>query len=283
VAAEEKDRLEEEIKTDINNIFNVQDEFVHRVFIEMVIAEDEDWRQKSGVLAPLRPSVPSTTLSRIWGTTGFRLFLSHKAEAKIEAAALKARLRGLAVSAFVAHEDIHPNKIWQDEIESALASMDGFVALMTEAFHDSYWTDQEVGYAVARGVPIIAVKLGRDPYGFIGKFQALSCPLEEAPQRIVKLLLKHSRMLDAYVASVEDCKSWEEANVIAELLPDIDRLDSVHAGRLVTAFNTNTSVSGSWGFNGTYVSKHGHGLAVHLKRLTGLPHVISEDTIKVVP
>jgi hypothetical protein len=50
--------------------------------------------------------------------------------------------------------------------------MDGFVALLTTEFHDSDWTDQEVGYALARRVPIISVRMGRDPYGFLGKFQA---------------------------------------------------------------------------------------------------------------
>jgi len=89
---------------------------------------------------------------------------------KKETAALKERLQLLGVSCFVAHEDIHPGHEWQDEIENALASMDGFAALLTEGFHDSAWTDQEVGYALARGVPMIAVRLGRDPYGFIGKF-----------------------------------------------------------------------------------------------------------------
>ena len=86
---------------------------------------------------------------------------------------LKDELAIFGVSCFVAHKDIQPTKAWQDEIERALANMDGFVALMTVDFHDSDWADQEVGFALARGVPIIAVRLGRNPYGFIGKFQGL--------------------------------------------------------------------------------------------------------------
>jgi hypothetical protein len=35
----------------------------------------------------------------------------------------------------------------QNEIETALESMDAFVALLTENFHESLWTDQEVGYS----------------------------------------------------------------------------------------------------------------------------------------
>ena len=38
--------------------------------------------------------------------------------------------------------------------------MDAFVALMTEGFHASDSHDEEVGFALARGVPVIAVQLG---------------------------------------------------------------------------------------------------------------------------
>src|ERR1017187_3416876 len=119
------------------------------------------------------------------------MFLSHKSEVKKETAILKDALRLFGIAAFVAHEDIHPTKEWQDEIENALATMDGFVALITSSFHESDWTDQEVGYALARSVPIIAVRLERDPYGFLAKFQALTANWESAPEGIVKLLIKN--------------------------------------------------------------------------------------------
>jgi len=152
--------------------------------------EDGEWREASGLLQSSHRVVAPATSRRIWGRSGYRLFLSHKTEVKKNAAELKACLAPFGVSCFVAHEDIHPTKEWQREIENALISMDAFVALMTDKFHDSLWTDQEVGFAVGRGVPIIALKLGRDPYGFIGKFQALSCGWDTAPLEIGKLLIK---------------------------------------------------------------------------------------------
>ena len=71
---------------------------------------------------------------------------------------------------------------------------------MTSGFHKRDWTDQEVGYALARAVPIIAMRLERDPYGFLGKFQALTSDRELAPEEIVKLLIKNDRMLSAYIS-----------------------------------------------------------------------------------
>ena len=59
------------------------------------------------------------------------------------------------------------------EIEKALFSMHALLPLLTDGFHDSNWTDQEIGIAVGRGVPVISVKLGTDPYGFIAKYQAV--------------------------------------------------------------------------------------------------------------
>jgi hypothetical protein len=40
-------------------------------------------------------------------------------------------------------------------------------------FSNSYWTQQETGFAVGRGVKIILFKMGEDPTGFISK-QALA-------------------------------------------------------------------------------------------------------------
>ncbi|WIM06798.1 MAG: toll/interleukin-1 receptor domain-containing protein [Candidatus Nitricoxidivorans perseverans] len=135
-------------------------------------------------------------------------FLSHKSEVKREVSELKDRLRLFGISCFVAHEDIHPTKAWQHEIENALASMDGFVALMTESFHESDWTDQEVGFAFARGVPMIAVRLGKDPYGFIGKFQGLSSTWSNSAEGIVKVLIKYDRMFSAYAEALRHCPNW---------------------------------------------------------------------------
>jgi hypothetical protein len=169
----------------------------------------------------------------------------------------------------VAHEDIHPTQEWQDEIENALSSMDAFVAVLTPDFHESFFTDQEVGFALARGVPMIALKLGRDPYGFIGKFQALTCSWEEAPAKLAGLLTNQPRMLDAYISALPNCGSFEQANKIAGVLPLIEKISDEQVHSMISAFNENVDLNGSFGFNGTFEYKHGKGLAFHLSRLTG--------------
>jgi hypothetical protein len=108
-----------------------------------------------------------------WSGTSARVFLSHLASMKGQVALLRSELARVGVTAFLAHEDIEPTKDWQIEIESALASMDGLIALLGPGFKESNWCDQEVGVAIGRKLPIVSVRLGLDPYGFIGKYQAV--------------------------------------------------------------------------------------------------------------
>jgi hypothetical protein len=270
-----RDELQNEIKSDLNKVHNVQNEFIEEVFIEMEAGEDDDWRRSSGVLRSGERTISDSAAERIWVSGTYRVFLSHKSEVKKETAEVKKQLGPFGISSFVAHVDVHPTKEWQEEIENALASMDAFVAFLTEDFHDSSWTDQEVGYAVARGVPIIAVKLGIDPYGFIGKFQALSRSWDEAPLSIVKLLIKQPRMLDAYIAALSHCSTFDEANILAKVMPDIDRVSVEQAGQLMTVFNANPDLRGSFGFNGKYPTQYGAGLAKYLTRATGQQYTIT--------
>ena len=274
----QRDDLQTQIAKDLNGLHNVQNEYIAEVFFEMEAADDgDDWRRKSALFRSKPRMVSADTTTRIWGTDGYRVFLSHKASVKETATTLKEGLRVFGVSAFVAHKDITPTKQWQDEIEAALASMDAFVAFMSKTFHDSNWTDQEVGYALCRGVPIIALRDGTDPYGFIGRFQALSCELPEAPQTIVTLLIKHPRMIDAYVAAAAQCESFEVGNKLAELLPAITALDDGHVKRLMEVFNKNDQLRGSYGFSGEKPHIYGMGLPTHLSRITGRRFILIDS------
>ena len=243
----------------------------------MEVGEDQQWRKDSGLLLAAKRAIPADATKRIWGDEGFRVFLSHKSEVKKETSELKDKLRLFGISCFVAHQDIRPTKAWQDEIENALASMDGFVALMTTNFHDSDWTDQEVDFAFARGVPIIAVRLGKDPYGFIGRFQGLSATWPTAAEGIVKVLIKNDRMLSTYISALRKCPSWEHGNMLANVLPSIDRLTLTQVDELVAAYNETSELRGSFGFRGDRPRSYGPGLAAHLNRFGSRQFKFSTD------
>ena len=199
---------------------------------------------------------------------GYRVFISHDSAVKEEVAKLKGDLESYGISAFVAHEDIDPTEEWQEVIKEALCTMDALVALLTKGFPSSKWTDQEVGYALCRNIPIIPVRLGIDPYGFIGKFQGLSSGWEEAPLEIVKLLIrKDPKMVDAYIKAVVQCVCFEEGNCLANVFESLPNLKNKQVKELVEAYNENSQINGSFGFNGKKPRIYGDGLLAHLPRL----------------
>lgn len=132
-------------------------------------------------------------------TKDFRLFISHISKDKLIATRLKDALAKYDIAGFVAHEDIHPTLPWQDEIERALQTMDGLIAVHTVGFSTSIWTQQEIGYALGRGTMVISFKMGEDPTGFIGKHQALprrNRTAEQIAEEIDKLLAGDPRTAD---------------------------------------------------------------------------------------
>lgn len=150
----------------------------------------------------------SSQLPRIWEqTTELRLFISHISADKDKALRLRDCLKPYGVSAFVAHEDIEPTVLWQTEIERALAHMHCFVSMHTPGFSNSNWTQQEIGFAAARKIKVVSLKMGETPTGFIGKEQALprrNRTAEEISKVIIELLKQDSRTKDFFVAADDD-------------------------------------------------------------------------------
>lgn len=103
-----------------------------------------------------------------------RVFISHRAEEKLDAEKMKRSLGYYGFASFVAHSEIAPTREWRLEIQRALRSCDLLLALITKKFHKSIWVDQEVGWVLGRDLAIVAVSLdGADPKGFLESYQAV--------------------------------------------------------------------------------------------------------------
>lgn len=214
------------------------------------------------VLAPqltaafgVRSRVPSDQeVKHIWGEATFRMFLSHVSAHKKQVAELKWALGQLGVNCFVAHEDIEPSSEWQKEIELGLGSMHALAALLTPDFHPSNWTDQEVGWAMGRGVPVLPVRLGLNPYGLMGKIQAnegnLAFSLLTA-QGIVEVLLTnehtHARMRSALVSAFKRAGSWETTKAMRHLIEQVSDFTDEEKDSLRHTVVSNHKVMDTWG------------------------------------
>lgn len=195
------------------------------------------------------PNVPDDAFKRIWGGSKIKLFLSHKAEEKENTSKLKDALQNVCgISSFVAHEDIHPTEEWQKEIENALFSMDALVALLTDGFKDSNWTDQEVGVAIGRGVPVIPVKISIIPYGFIGKYQALPGSGWDTPENMALKIFKtlydclpdNSLLFDCALEKYSNSPSYDDSsNRLRDLLSVFETLNENQITRVLEAYNSN--------------------------------------------
>jgi hypothetical protein len=111
------------------------------------------WRFVAGEQASVLAASSDSDLVRIWGQGVPRVFLSHRADYKLSAKQLKDELAHWQAATFVAHDDIEPTRVWQQEIERALRTMDVLVAVLSKGFAASTWTNQEVGVALGRGYP----------------------------------------------------------------------------------------------------------------------------------
>lgn len=129
-------------------------------------------RPKEGPTAPPAPDA-FDDVTDPWSGEGFRLFISHVHDNAIQAGALRASLAQRSVDAFVAHDNIAPADSWRDVVLYALRSCDACLALLAPGFRESEWTDQEVGFCLARDKLVIPLEWGLTPYGFLGRSQAL--------------------------------------------------------------------------------------------------------------
>lgn len=206
----ERDKLQKTIERKLSSIVSNQDNaWLNTVKIKPIL-------KSVGPQRPL-PKASDEDLNRIWDDGFLRLFLSHISTHKVTMSKLKKELWIYGVSGFVAHEDIEPAKEWVSEIELALNSAHALAALLTPDFHDSKWTDQEVGVAFARGILIVPIRLGYDPYGFMGRTQAFTGDLEKVDalaSGIVTILLKHpaTTKLMHEVLTVALERAWSYVN-----------------------------------------------------------------------
>lgn len=189
-----------------------------------------------------------------WEVGMFRLFISHHHSARDTAHRLKTLLARRGISGFVAHDDIEPTAEWQAEIERALRSCQALAALLTKEFHPSNWTDQEVGVAYGRGVLILPLALGVNPYGFIGKYQALGnerLAVDAIAERVAEVLLTHPLtkplMEEPLVTAIESSWSYADSRRLLVLLEAYGLLPPESWERLVAAAERNAQVRDAYG------------------------------------
>lgn len=189
-----------------------------------------------------------------WQDGQLRVFISHLTGHREEAANWQSAMKWNGMSGFVAHNDINPTAEWQIEIETALATSDLLVAMIHPDFVASKWCDQEIGYALGRGIPVFAVRCGADPHGFVSRFQAFNGNGKSAHQiakELFEAAIDHKKLQDKMADVVIDLfinsGSFSTAKERVEYVERLKVWDPSYSARIKKAVKTNSQVGSSWG------------------------------------
>lgn len=217
IRLEEQNSITEKIRKDLNICAKgATDEFFHSVLFELIDEEDNEYQQSFALSQ--QPLINPNTLV-FWRPGEIRLFISHRDNHKVAAKSLANALKSYGISAFVAHDTIEPMTTWQKEIIKGLQTMEVMLAFITDDFDDSAWTNQEVGFALGRNIPVVSLKLEKGgPSGLIGATQALrgdlANPTASAPmvyRLLTKKLGNEGRMNTALITAFVQSKSYVDA------------------------------------------------------------------------
>ncbi len=164
--------------------------------------------------------------------------------------------------------------------------MEVMLALVTEDFHDSVWTNQEVGYALGKGVPVIPIKFEQtDPQGFIGPKQALKGyrldHVEDAAPAVYSVLVEKlgqkGRLQQALVSAFASSSSYEATRKRFDRLENaVTTLSDDEITQIQIAFAGNEFLHGAWYLNNQYDR-----LTNFMKRCTGKQFEITDGELRI--
>lgn len=186
--------------------------------IRLLLADEGDVEFQRAKPFENKPVVNPDTLS-FWVPGQIRLFISHRDGHKAGAHRLAESLKPYGISSFVAHDTIGPMKKWQREILSGLETMEVLLTYLTADFSESLWCQQEIGFALGKGIPIVSLKLEKaDPPGFISDTQALKGDIDspegsaaELYTVIAKSLDAHDRLQDGLISAFVASEDFSQA------------------------------------------------------------------------
>ncbi|SCY78276.1 toll/interleukin-1 receptor domain-containing protein [Microvirga guangxiensis] len=274
----------ESLRVDLNTCCtHVENEFFRAVQLELNDEHDPEYQR--AIPLSQRPQINPDNLS-IWKPGLVRLFISHRDEYKRVATDLADALEIYGIGSFVAHDTIEPTREWRREIMNGLETMEVMLVFLTDNFSESIWTNQEVGFALGKGVPIISLKLEKkDPPGFISHEQALRSSLSDpasSAKQIQKLVAeklgRRDRIQSGLIAAFLTSPDWNEARDRFEAMAStVETLSDREFDEIVQGFYKNNQLYGA-----TYLVNARERLKTFLEKTSGKKIEIKGREIKEI-
>jgi hypothetical protein len=247
-AKKKKEELESQLMELAGPPINAYDDlYLKGVHIYAIPEHDDSWR--GGVELPVKIDIEEE--DEIWKSGLLRLFVSHRSTDKVRLAKLKAKLREYGVDCFLAHEDIQETKAWRDMIKQGLQSCHAMVTVGSAGFKESIWCNQEIGWAMCRGILVLPLLAGESPDGFHSDIQGPTVELanpDESALKVVKAILKETRLrplvFEAFVALINEASSWESLRDVGYCLERLDNCPAETFKKIKSAFESHPKREG---------------------------------------
>jgi hypothetical protein len=176
-------------------------------------------------------------------------FLSYSHKDRRLAGLTKECLDSYGFDTFLAHEDLQPSDEWQKTILKRLKNCVIFLPLLTDSFSKSDWTDQETGIAVGLKKVIVPLKVTRNPYGFISKYQAQlldSETVEAACWKVVRRLATKPKLADGIrdgvIQMFGKSRSFAAAADNAKKLKSLEPFSNEQLNEIVSVSSRNSQI-----------------------------------------
>jgi len=181
-----------------------------------------------------------------------KIFLSYSSLDYELAKEIKSFLESFGLNVFLAHTSIEPSLNWVEEIHKNLNDCDIFIPLLTEAFKDSNWTDQESGIAYDKNKKIFPISISITPYGFIGKFQALRFDNTQKMEllrlmeklKIIKRLMKDfpTKIRQSFFSSLEKTFTFRMGTTKFRFLNEIEPFTKEEINKIIKESAQNNQI-----------------------------------------
>lgn len=184
-----------------------------------------------------------------------KIFISYSDKDKDLVSKLKQRLLDFPlIDIFVAPEDIPPGVKGDDYIREVVKNSDYFIAYITDNYHKSNWTEQEVGLAWAFNIPIIPfIDKNVEVHGYSKNFQIKDIPdfynyiISKILLKLFGKFVKHDDLIDYLIEKeLPSSTSYARSNAIGSLIENIKpKLSLEQSTNVLRAFLYYDQVAGS--------------------------------------
>jgi hypothetical protein len=287
----EQKKICTKLSEDIDQLNTIEDEFIHKVSIEIYEEENPECKSSKNIF---NQSITNIDIPTVWKPKNIRLFISHRDNVKTQAKQLAEYLEAYGISSFVAHDTIEPMEKWQHVIKKSLHTMNFLLAFITDDFFQSHWTNQEIGVALGRNIPIISIKLAKtDPCGFISDTQALPGninDLEQISDNIYSILIQklgqESQLKDSVIQAFIKTPTWQQSDIRFNRLKKLSNITPNDIEQICRGYKENKQLHESYFLTKSsdfqnFLEEHlGKGVKINGKEIIS-PQVESTEVVEV--